>query len=50
MTIKEFKKIIDNLPEDTTILLKTNDIYDVESVHVQYHSDGRVYVILSDEE
>lgn len=50
MTIKEFKQIINNLPEETILLIDTNDTDDVESVHIQYHSDGRVHVVLSTEE
>lgn len=50
MTIKEFKQIIENLPEDTTILISASDLSEVETTSVQYHSDGRIHVILSDEE
>ena len=50
MTIKELKAIIKTIPEDAVILINANDIYDVESVHVQYHSDGKVHVVLSAED
>ena len=50
MTIKELKEIIFNLPEDTVILIDAEDIYDAESITVQYHSDGRVHLILSKDE
>ena len=50
MTIKELKQIIDHLPEDTTILICASDLSEVETTSVQYHSDGRIHVILSDEE
>ena len=47
MTIKELKKIISNLPEETTILIEESDINEVETVEVQYHSDGRTHLIFS---
>ena len=47
MTINELQKIISTLPDDTVILLEENDINEVETVNVQYHSDGRVHLILS---
>ena len=47
MTIKELKKIISNLPEETTILIEDRDINEVETVEVQYHSDGRTHLIFS---
>ena len=47
MTIKELKKIISNLPEETTILIEENDINDVETINIQFHSDGRTHLILS---
>ena len=47
MTIKNLMEIISNLPEETTILIEENDINEVETVNVQYHSDGRVHLILS---
>jgi hypothetical protein len=47
MTIRELKEIISNLPETTILLIEETDINDVETVNVQYHSDGRVHLILS---
>lgn len=47
MTVKELKAIIRNLPEDTVILIEDNDVNEVETVEVEYHSDGRTHVILS---
>ena len=47
MTIKELKKIISNLPEETIILIEESDINEVETVGVQYHSDGRTHLIFS---
>ena len=50
MTICDLKKIISNLPEDTILLVDARDINDVETVEIQYHSDGRVHLIFSDSE
>ena len=47
MTIKELKEIISNLPDDTTILIEEDDIYEVETICTQFHSDGRTHLILS---
>jgi hypothetical protein len=47
MTIRDLKKIISNLPETTILLIEETDINDVETVNVQYHSDGRVHLIFS---
>lgn len=47
MTIKELKEIISNLPEETVLLVEENDVNDVETVEVQFHSDGRVHLIFS---
>lgn len=44
MTIKELKKIIAHLPEET-ILVANED--DVKTILVEYHNDGRTYFILS---
>ena len=47
MTIKNLMEIISSLPVETTILIEENDINEVETVNVQYHSDGRTHLILS---
>ena len=47
MIILDLKKIIESLPEDTVILIEENDINEVETIEVQYHSDSRVHLILS---
>ena len=47
MTIKELKEIISNLPNDAYILLSTEDTYDLETAIVEYHSDGRIHLVLS---
>lgn len=47
MTIKELKEIISNLPDETVILIEETDIYEVETINIQIHSDGRMHLILS---
>lgn len=47
MTIRELKKIISNLPDSTVLLIEETDVTDVETVNVQYHSDGRIHLIFS---
>lgn len=47
MTIKEFKDIIDSIPDDAIMLVLDNDINDVETINVVHHSDGRKHVIFS---
>ena len=47
MTIKELKQIIENLKDETIILIEETDINDVETVDIQIHSDGRSHLILS---
>ena len=47
MTIRELKEIILNLPDETPVLISAEDIYDAETVIVEYHSDGRRHLILS---
>lgn len=50
MTIRELKEIIHNVPDEAVILLSTEDIYDVETVRIELHSDGRIHFILTTEE
>ena len=47
MTIKDLKLIIDELDDDTVILVEENDVKDVESISIQIHWDGRSHLILS---
>lgn len=47
MTIKELKLIIEDLADDTVILVEETDINDVETINIQFHSDGRSHLILS---
>ena len=50
MTTKQLIEIISNLPDDTPVILSTEDSYSAETVMIEYHSDGRVYVIISNVE
>ena len=50
MTIKQLKEIISNLPDETPILIDSDDIYNLETVNVEYHSDGRQHLVLSNAE
>lgn len=50
MTIKELKEIINSLPDETVVQLFTEDIYELEAIRVEIHSDGRIYLILTNEE
>jgi hypothetical protein len=47
MTIKELKSIIENLADDTVVLIEETDMNDVETINIQIHSDGRSHLILS---
>jgi hypothetical protein len=48
MTNKELKAILNSLPDDTTLLIDTDDKYtDVETIMVEHHSDGRTHIIFS---
>jgi hypothetical protein len=47
MNIKELKLIIENLMDDTIVLIEETDVKDVETVNIQMHSDGRAHLILS---
>ena len=47
MTIAELKLIIEDLMDDTVVLIEETDVNEVETVNIQIHSDGRVHLILS---
>ena len=47
MTIKELKLIIEDLMDDTVVLIEENDLNEVETINIQIHSDGRSHLILS---
>lgn len=47
MTIKELKLIIEDLLDDTVVLIEEHDVNEVETTIIQLHSDGRSHLILS---
>ena len=48
MSVKELKAILNSLPEDTILLIDTDDKYtDVETIMIEHHSDGRTHIIFS---
>ena len=47
MTVKELLEIISSLPDTTPVLISANDFYEVETISVEYHADGRKHLILS---
>ena len=47
MTIRELKLIMEDLTDDTVILVEDRDVVDVESVTIQIHMDSRSHLILS---
>jgi hypothetical protein len=47
MTIKELKKIISNLPEETIVQIEENNVNEVGLVNIVIHSDGRSHIVLS---
>lgn len=52
MTIEKLKQLTNNLPADTVLLIDstTADTMEVETISIEYHSDGRAHLILSDKE
>ena len=47
MTIKELKLILEDLTDDTIILVEERNARDVETIKMEIHLDGRSYLILS---
>ena len=47
MTIKILKEIINSLPDETVLLLEGDNYTEVESISVEYHSDGRTHIMFS---
>lgn len=47
MTIKELKMILEDLSDDTVILIEDSDIHEIETLHIEIHRDGRSHLILS---
>jgi hypothetical protein len=47
MTIRELKQIIEDLTDDTEILIEQKEISDIETINIEIHMDGRCYLVLS---
>jgi hypothetical protein len=47
VNIAQLKSIISPLPDDTILLLQTEQLDDVESVVVEFHSDNRTHIIFT---
>jgi hypothetical protein len=48
MTNEQLKAILNTLPNDTILLIDTNDGYvDVETIMIEHHSDGRTHIVFS---
>lgn len=51
MTIQKLKALTEHLPADTIVLIDLPDrTSDVETINIQYHTDGRAHLILSNKE
>lgn len=50
MTLKELKTIIANIPDEAIVLISTEDLYEVETVRIEIHADGRVHLFFTNEE
>lgn len=51
MTISKLKALTEHLPADTVVLIDLPDkVADVETINMQYHTDGRAHLILSNKE
>lgn len=50
MTLEKLRQITNTLPADTIILIDAADTYEVETVNIEYHTDGRAHLILSNKE
>ena len=47
MTIKELKMIIEDLADDTVVLVQAPEVNEVESITIHIHSDGRSHLTFS---
>ena len=52
MTLEKLRQITNNLPADTIILIEParDDVDEIEMVSIEYHTDGRAHLILSNKE
>jgi hypothetical protein len=47
VTIAQLKSIINQLPDETILLLQTEHLDDVSTVIVEHHSDNRTHIIFT---
>ena len=49
MTLEKLRRITDTLPADAVLLVDNTaaGAMDVETVSIEYHTDGRAHIILS---
>jgi hypothetical protein len=48
MTNEQLKAILNTLPNETILLIDTNDGYvDVETIMIEHHSDGRTHIVFT---
>lgn len=48
MTNEQLKAILNSLPNETILLIATDDgCIDVETIMIEHHSDGRTHIIFS---
>lgn len=53
MTIARLKQLTEQLPPDTVVLIeatKENAVQDIETINIEYHTDGRSHLILTNKE
>ena len=50
MTLEKLRQITNTLPADTVILIDGVDVDDLSTVQIEYHTDGRAHLILSNKE
>ena len=50
MTLEKLRQITNTLPADTIILIDAEDTHNVETINIEYHTDGRAHLILTNKE
>lgn len=52
MTLEKLRQITNNLPADTVLLIggDADVLKEIGTVSIEYHTDGRAHLILSNEE
>ena len=47
MTVKDLKKVLEILEDDTVLVISESNICDVETITAECHSDGRSHLVFS---